>query len=369
MPRSQRRIVAAAPAAPAAPELCELPDRLLQWYDRHRRDLPWRARPGEAADPYRVWLSEIMLQQTTVATVGAYFGRFMARWPDLPSLAAADLDEVLHAWQGLGYYARARNLHACARTVVARHGGRFPDNEAELRELPGIGDYTAAAVAAIAFDRAATPVDGNVERVMARMFAHDEPLPDAKPALRRLAASLTRPERAGDYAQAVMDLGATLCTPAKPKCILCPWRDACRARSLGIAESLPARRAKAPRPVRRGVAFWAVRPDGAVLLRKRPEKGLLGGMMEVPSTLWREAPWSEAEAKAAAPVPAKWRLLSGVVRHTFTHFHLELAVLAGTARTGSAAGGQWVKLDDLPTQALPTVMKKVVAHARFGPRK
>jgi A/G-specific adenine glycosylase len=368
MPRSQRRIVAAQTAAPAAVELRELPELLLRWYDRHRRDLPWRAPRGEPADPYRVWLSEIMLQQTTVATVAAYFGPFMARWPDLPALAAASLDEVLHAWQGLGYYARARNLHACARAVVTRHGGRFPDDEQDLRELPGIGEYTAAAVAAIAFDRAATPVDGNVERVMARMFAHAEPLPDAKPALRRLAANLTPAQRAGDYAQAVMDLGATLCTPAKPKCILCPWRDACSGRRLGIAPSLPARRAKAPRPVRRGVAFWAVRPDGAVLLRKRPEKGLLGGMMEVPSTLWREVPWTEAEAKAAAPLPAKWHLLSGVVRHTFTHFHLELAVLAGAVRAGRDAAGHWVKLDELPTQALPTVMKKVVAHARFGPR-
>ncbi len=360
---------AAAPRAAPAAQPADLPGRLLDWYDRHRRDLPWRAKPGELPDPYRVWLSEIMLQQTTVATVGGYFGRFMARWPSVSALAAASLDEVLHLWQGLGYYARARNLHACARAVAERHGGRFPDTELELRALPGIGDYTAAAVAAIAFGRRATPVDGNVERVTARLFAHAEPLPEAKPALRQLAATLTPAERAGDYAQAVMDLGATVCTPKKPRCILCPWREACRGRLQGIAEVLPARRARAEKPLRRGVAFWAVRPDGAVLLRRRPEAGLLGGMMEVPSTPWREAPWSEAEAKAAAPVPAGWRPLPGVVRHSFTHFHLELAVLAGEVRAGFSKGGKWVRLDDLASEALPTLMKKVVAHARNGPRR
>lgn len=363
------RPITRAPAAAATLELSELPERLLAWYDAHRRKLPWRASPGERADPYRVWLSEIMLQQTTVPTVAGYFARFTARWPDLAALAAASLDEVLHAWQGLGYYARARNLHACARALVERFGGVFPADEAALRDLPGIGAYTAAAVAAIAFGRAATPVDGNVERVMARLFAVEEALPDAKPALRRLAESLTPAERPGDYAQAVMDLGATLCTPRRPKCILCPWREACRGHAAGIAETLPARRAKAPKPLRRGVAFWAVRPDGAVLLRKRPEKGLLGGMMEVPSTLWREAPWSEAEAIAAAPLPAKWRLLPGTVRHTFTHFHLELAVLAGAVKKGVATHGKWVSPDDLAGEALPTVMKKLVTHARGGKRR
>jgi A/G-specific adenine glycosylase len=364
MPRSLRQPESAEPAT-AAVELCELPERILQWYDRHRRSLPWRARPGERADPYRVWLSEIMLQQTTVATVAGYFERFLARWPDLAALAAASLDEVLHAWQGLGYYARARNLHACARAVVGRHGGAFPVEETALRDLPGIGAYTAAAIAAIAFGRAATPVDGNVERVIARLFAIAEPQPDAKPALRRLAESLTPTERAGDYAQAVMDLGATICTPKKPKCILCPWREACRGHATGIAEDLPARRAKAEKPLRRGVAFWVTRADGAVLLRRRPEKGLLGGMMEVPSTLWRQSAWSEDEAVAAAPLPARWRLLPGVVRHSFTHFDLELAVLAGEVKKGAGnAGGQWVALDALAAQALPTLMKKVVAHTR-----
>jgi len=368
MPRSKPRARQAAPA-PATIESCDLPERLLAWYDRHRRDLPWRALPGERPDPYRVWLSEIMLQQTTVATVRGHFDRFMARWPDLRALAAAPLEDVLHAWQGLGYYARARHLHACARAVAERHGGEFPADEVALRALPGIGDYTAAAIAAIAFDLKASPVDGNIERVIARLFAHEEPLPEAKPALRRLAATLTPAERAGDYVQAAMDLGATVCTPRKPKCILCPWRAACRARARGIAERLPARRAKAARPTRRGVAFWAVRPDGAVLLRRRPATGLLGGMMEVPSTVWREQGWSEAEALAAAPFVGKWRLLPGLVRHSFTHFHLELAVLAGEVRAGFAKGGTWVKPDALGGEALPTLMKKVAAYARQGPRR
>jgi A/G-specific adenine glycosylase len=344
--------------------------QLLAWYDRHRRRLPWRALPGEHADPYRVWLSEIMLQQTTVATVGPYFERFLARWPALSALAAAPLDDVLHAWQGLGYYARARNLHACAVEIVAKHGGRFPQTEAGLRELPGIGAYTAAAIAAIAFDQPAMPVDGNIERVVARIFLVRAPLPDAKPELRRLAATLTPPARPGDFAQAAMDLGATICTPLKPKCVLCPWREACRARQAGIAETLPARKPKAAKPLRRGVAFWAVRADGAALLRRRPEKGLLGGMMEVPSTEWRASPGSLAAARKAAPVTARWRLLPGVVRHSFTHFDLELQILVGTVapkhERAAAAIGAWVAPDALGTQALPTVMKKIIAFALGG---
>jgi A/G-specific adenine glycosylase len=339
-----------------------LPEKLLAWYDRHRRVLPWRAPPGIRQNPYRVWLSEIMLQQTTVVAVAPYFVAFLARWPDVEALATADLDAVLHAWQGLGYYARARNLHACARAVVARHGGAFPADEVALRALPGIGAYTAAAIAAIAFDRQATAMDGNVERVIARLYAVATPLPDAKAELHRLAACLTPAHRAGDYAQALMDLGATTCTKHKPKCVLCPWRDPCAARQQGLAESLPARRAKAARPLRRGIAFWAVRGDGAVLLRRRPEKGLLGGMMEVPSTEWRAAPWTLADAREAAPVAARWRALPGIVHHGFTHFELEITILAGTVRR---AGGDcvWVALDRLGDHALPTLMKKVVDHA------
>ncbi len=339
--------------------------RLLAWYDRHRRALPWRALPGLKQDPYRVWLSEIMLQQTTVATVGPYFERFLARWPDIRALAAAPLDDVLHAWQGLGYYARARNLHACARAIVAEHGGEFPRNEAALRALSGIGAYTAAAIAAIAFDEAAMPVDGNIERVVARLFKVTTPLPEAKPELRRLAARLMPQARTGDFAQAAMDLGATLCTPKKPKCVLCPWRGDCAARRAGVAESLPARRKKAVKPLRRGVAFWAVRVDGAVLLRRRPDKGLLGGMMEVPSSEWREAAWTPATARRAAPVAARWRRLSGVVRHSFTHFDLELEILVGSVsrRDAAKADGVWVEPQALGRHALPTVMKKVIAFA------
>ena len=335
---------------------------LLRWYDRHRRTLPWRAKAGEAPDPYRVWLSEIMLQQTTVATVGAYFDRFVARFPTVQVLAKASLDDVLHAWQGLGYYARARNLHACARAVVAEHRGAFPDTVEGLRALPGIGAYTAAAIAAIAFDRKAAAVDGNVERVVARLFAVEVPLPGAKSELRRLTEGLVPDQRAGDFAQALMDLGAAICTPRAPKCILCPIGDACRGRAL--AESLPRRRTKTARPTRRGVAFWAVRPDGSVLLRRRPEQGLLGGMIEVPSTEWQEKAISEAAARKEAPVRASWVRLPGTVRHTFTHFNLELAVFAGeTDAKAKTAIGDWVPLDRLSEQALPTVMKKVVNHA------
>jgi len=334
---------------------------LLLWYDRHRRDLPWRAPPGERPDPYRVWLSEIMLQQTTVATVGPYFDRFVARFPDIRALAAAALDEVLHAWQGLGYYARARNLHACARAVVERHGGQFPDEAAALRGLPGIGDYTAAALAAIAFDRPLAAVDGNVERVVARLFAEKAPLPGAKPRLRALAASLVPERRAGDFAQAVMDLGAVLCTPRRPRCVLCPWRPDCAAAALGIVEDLPAQAEKPERPLRHGVAFWLAREDGAVLLRRRPDKGLLGGMIELPSTDWRERPWGESEAASAAPATTAWLALPGTVQHGFTHFRLELGLLAGT--TNEPIAGIWAKPSEFTDYAFPTLTKKLAKHA------
>jgi A/G-specific adenine glycosylase len=335
--------------------------RLLAWYDRHRRSLPWRALPDERPDPYRVWLSEIMLQQTTVAAVGPYFHSFLARWPRVEDLAAAELDEVLHAWQGLGYYARARNLHRCAIAVAGAHGGRFPDTEAGLAALPGIGPYTAAAIAAIAFGRKATAVDGNVERVVARLFAVTAPLPGAKPELRRLASGLTPTKRAGDFAQATMDLGATICVPGRPKCMLCPLAEDCRARTQGIAAELPARSPKRPRPLRHGMVFWAVRRDGAVLLRRRPEEGLLGGMMEFPSTEWRALPWSEAEARPLAPAAAGWLRLPGLVRHGFTHFELELTVLTG--KVDGRVAGVWCAIDRLSEMALPSLMKKVARHA------
>ncbi len=338
-------------------------ETLLSWYDGHRRRLPWRVAPGVRADPYRVWLSEIMLQQTTVATVGPYFQSFLARWPSIGGLAAAELDEVLHAWQGLGYYARARNLHRCARYVTDELDGKFPDSEAGLRQLPGIGAYTAAAIAAIAFGRRAVVVDGNVERVMARVFAVRDPLPGAKGRLRDLADRLTPEARAGDYAQAVMDLGATVCTPRRPNCLLCPWAGACAGR--GEAEGLPRRAAKPERPTRRGVAFWITRPDGAVLLRRRPEKGLLGGMIEVPSTVWQEGamPTLASASKEAPLAAARWRLLPGAVTHIFTHFHLELGVITGRVDRDAGPEALWRHPDEFGGEALPTVMKKVARHA------
>lgn len=342
--------------------------RLLAWYDRHRRIMPWRAVAGRRPDPYHVWLSEIMLQQTTVATVKSYFDVFVSRWPTVHDLADADLDSILQAWAGLGYYARARNLHRCAIRIVEHHGGSFPDNVEELRQLPGVGDYTAAAIAAIAFDRPATVVDGNVERVVARLFNVATPLPDAKPQLRKLAGAFfpARPgERPGDVAQALMDLGATVCTPRKPRCILCPISSGCAARLAGTEASLPAKKPKAAKPTRRGLAFWVINADGAVFLRRRAEEGLLGGMMEVPSTDWVVEdgfPGLKA-ASADAPVSAGWRLLPGVVRHTFTHFHLELTVAATRVPYAPVLNGRWVALDRLGDEALPTVMRKVIKHA------
>ena len=337
---------------------------LLGWYDRARRVLPWRAPPGERAEPYRVWLSEIMLQQTTVATVGPYFEAFLAAWPTVTALAAAPLDDVLKAWAGLGYYARARNLHACARHVAERLGGRFPDTEEGLRALPGVGVYTAAAIAAIAFERPATVVDGNVERVVARLFAVTEPLPGAKPELRRLAATLTPAARPGDYAQGLMDLGATVCTPRRPRCLLCPLKSGCRAAAAGIAESLPRRVAKAEKPVRHGVAYWLVNGRGALWLRRRPERGLLGGMIELPSTDWREGGPPDAAAVAAeAPARVAWRPVPGLVRHTFTHFHLDMRVVAGHTDGQPEGEGFWVPLARLGEHALPTAMRKLIGHA------
>jgi A/G-specific adenine glycosylase len=335
------------------------PTDLLAWYDRQRRDLPWRAPPGAPPDPYHVWLSEIMLQQTTVAIVAPYFDRFVARWPDISALATASLDEILHAWQGLGYYARARNLHACARFVAGRLGGAFPTERAALRALPGIGDYTAAAIAAIAFDRRCAAVDGNVERVVARLYAVGESPAAAKPRLRELAASLVPAQRAGDFAQAMMDLGAMICTPRRPRCVLCPWRGVCAAVASGSVDRLPTPAEKPVRPVRYGVAFWLTCADGSVLLRRRPEQGLLGGMIEIPSTPWRTRAWPLSEAIGAAPAAAEWSLLPGIVRHGFTHFQLELTIAAGQG----IADGLWSPIAKLGEHALPTLMKKVVSHA------
>jgi A/G-specific adenine glycosylase len=345
-------------------------EALLDWYDRERRDLPWRLAPGEPADPYRVWLSEIMLQQTTVKAVIPYYERFLARWPTVEALAATDRDTVMSQWAGLGYYSRARNLHACARTVADQHGGRFPDTEDELRELPGIGPYTAAAIAAIAFGRPTTPVDGNVERVVARLFAVETALPAAKGELRALAATLTPQSRAGDFAQAMMDLGATICTPRRPSCLMCPLAASCEAHATGIEATLPRRAPKADRPIRYGVAFVAIREDGHVLLRRRPDAGLLGGMLEVPSTDWREEWVAADDALRAAPVGTQWWPVPGSVAHTFTHFRLELMVYRAIVPPDAPLNlwaeperCRWVKRSRLAGEALPSVMHKVIAHA------
>jgi A/G-specific adenine glycosylase len=410
---------------------------VLAWYDRHRRQLPWRAAPGRAADPYRVWLSEIMLQQTTVKAVGPYYRRFLDRFPTIGDLAQAELDDVLKLWAGLGYYARARNLHGCAKAVVERHGGRFPASEPALRELPGIGDYTAAAIAAIAFDQPATPVDGNIERVIARLHAVEQELPGAKPLIRKLAAALTPRQRAGDFAQALMDLGSTICTPKQPACALCPWTNACSARARGDAETFPRKTPKIAGKLRRGAAFVVLRADGQLLVRTRAARGLLGGMTEVPNSAWTHdfddmtaldhAPQLGNHRSAQSPSPrvrgegrgeglfrrigfaespphptsvpsvdlsphagrggsrrrksspksdcdlsvhdrerqAIWRRIPGVVRHVFTHFPLELTVyrVELPARTKAPAHMRWVAIEGLGSEALPNLMRKVIAHA------
>jgi A/G-specific adenine glycosylase len=340
---------------------------LLAWYDRHRRVLPWRARKGERTEPYRVWLSEIMLQQTTVKAVAPYYARFLSRWPTVDALAAADLEDVLREWAGLGYYARARNLHVCAREVAEKHGGVFPTNEAGLLTLPGVGPYTAAAIAAIAYDAPALPIDGNIERVVSRLFALEEELLVAKPRLRELADSIKPTHRFGDFAQALMDLGATICTPKKPACSLCPWNDACAAFKRGDQETFPRKAPKREGALRQGAAFVVVREDNRILLQRRPAKGLLGGMSEVPGSEWR-ADLNVDEAKRSAPklgTTLKWRRPPGAVNHVFTHFPLALTVFVAAAPRDAKApkGGRWAAIDKLGQEALPNVMRKVIAHA------
>jgi len=349
-------------------EVRRLRRQLLAWYDRHRRDLPWRAKPEQVPDPYHVWLSEIMLQQTTVATVKSYFVRFLQRWPDVEALARASLDDVLHAWQGLGYYARARNLHRCAQVLVHDHDGIFPNTEEELRRLPGIGDYTAAAIAAIAFGHKTTPVDGNIIRVMARLLAVGDPMPGSKSIIKDLTAPLMPLRRAGDFAQALMDLGATVCTPRNPTCSLCPWIKSCRAQATGYPVHYPVKAKTRARPTRHGVAYWIIRNDGAVLLRRREEKGLLGGMMEVPSSDWREQGWSVSEARSNAPLKSKWSRIPGIVEHTFTHFHLELTVMTARIEKTRGLNGTWCCPEQFSDYALPTVMKKVARHVHSSLR-
>ncbi len=336
---------------------------LLAWYDANRRDLAWRSRPGRASDPYRVWLSEIMLQQTTVAAVGRYYRAFLKRWPDVKGLAGATLDDVLSAWAGLGYYSRARNLHRAARIVAHELGGAFPRTSGELQALPGIGGYTAAAIAAIAFGERVAAMDANAERVVARLGAVSDPLPKAKKRLLGLAAPLVPEDRPGDFAQALMDLGAMVCLPRKPLCKLCPLTSECEGRRLGIAETLPRKAPKPDRPLRRGAAYVALDKREAVYLVKRPENGLLGGMLQPPLGLWKADFPTPAVARRYAPFAGQWRKKLGVVRHGFTHFELELEVYVAHFDEAPSGSGQWCLPARLRSVALPTVMRKVIAHA------
>jgi len=327
--------------------------RLLAWYDRHARDLPWRSRPGEVADPYRVWLSEVMLQQTTVAAVTPRFTAWVERWPDVASLAAASDEDIMAAWAGLGYYARARNLVKAARAVVAEHGGRFPTTEAGLRALPGLGAYTAAAVAAIAFGERAVVVDANVERVVARLFAIETPLPAARPAIREATDRITPDARAGDFAQAMMDLGSSICTVKKPQCLLCPIAVDCRGRAEGIAETLPAKAPKKARPYRHGTVFW-IEHKGCVWLVRRPDKGMLGGMRALPTGPWVDARPGLADAPGQGP----WTMLNETVVHGFTHFELELALARTDGEPENDSAGEWWPIADLGTAGLPTLFAR-----------
>lgn len=340
-------------------------EALLAWYDLSRREFPWRAPPGERADPYAVWLSEVMLQQTTTAAVVDYFDKFLRAWPNVEALAAAPRENILSAWAGLGYYSRARNLHMCAQKIVADHGGVFPSTAAGLQKLPGIGPYTAAAIAAIAFDEAAIVVDGNIERVMARFFALETPFPAAKKQIPALVARIMPDRRAGDFAQSLMDLGATICAPRKAACLICPLSKGCQGFEYGAPENFPVKAAKKPRPRRRGTVFFLIRPDGAVLTRTRPEKGLLGGMEEFFSSDWREDDLSAAPPRGAPFDGVNWAQ-AGAIEHVFTHFALTLDIWLGRVAQDAPApqGARWRDRKNLDTAALPTVMRKVLAQAR-----
>ncbi|MEM6938913.1 MAG: A/G-specific adenine glycosylase [Pseudomonadota bacterium] len=339
-----------------------LSDVLLDWYDVHARAMPWRVGPaarksGVRPDPYRVWLSEIMLQQTTVATVRDYFQRFVTTWPTVRDLAAAEDASVMAAWAGLGYYARARNLLKCARAVTEVHDGHFPAEYDALVRLPGIGPYTAAAVSSIAFDLPHTVLDGNVERVMARFYDIHTPLPEAKPELMARAEALTPDLRPGDYAQAVMDLGATICSPKSPACGICPWRDPCAGRAAGTCTDLPKKAPKKAKPIRHGTVYLAKRTDGAWLLETRPGKGLLGGMLGWPGSDWIDT--RHERPMGSPPIDAQWQDMPGEVRHTFTHFHLLLSIrFAKVPMDATPLSGAFVARDHFRPADLPTAMRK-----------
>jgi A/G-specific adenine glycosylase len=328
-----------------------LSDKLLGWYDAHARALPWRM---PVPNPYKTWLSEIMLQQTTVAAVKDYFEKFVKLWPTVQDLATAQTEDVMKAWAGLGYYARARNLHTCAKIVAKELNGVFPSTVEELQKLPGIGPYTSAAIAAIAFDVPAAAIDGNVERVISRYFAIEEPLPSSKPRIRQEAELLVPHYRSGDFAQALMDLGATICTPKSPACDICPWTDECSGRIRGLATTLPRKAKKEKLPTRFGHIYWIENSKGDVLVRIRASRGLLGGMTEFPSSDWLRG----KQPKFEAPFKSEWKP-SGIVEHTFTHFHLELNVWKTQVET-AALGCHFVARENLASEALPSVMRKVV---------
>ncbi len=335
--------------------------RVLAWWDLHRRTLAWRAIPGETPDPYRVWLSEVLLQQTTARAATPYYEAFIAKWPRVEDLAAAPVEAVMSAFAGLGYYSRARNLHACAKEV-ARRGGRFPSEEAELRALPGVGSYTAAAIAAIAFGRPSAPVDGNIARVLARLTALKQPIAQARAELAEAARALAPSERAGDFAQALMDIGAMLCRPRNPACNACPLAQDCLAHQAGLAEAYPRRAQAKTRPRRRGAVFFARRPDGAFLARRRPAHGLLASTIELPGTAWTSNGPDGAPAKVA-PVEARWGRLPGEVEQVFTHFTLMLTVYATEFDGDPPAGCFWVAPEAIRTVGFSSMMRKAVEHA------
>lgn len=335
---------------------------LLKWYDDEGRTLPWRAKNKQVINPYHVWLSEIMLQQTTVITVIPYFLSFIQRWPTFQALSQASLDDILHAWQGLGYYARARNLHRCAQKITSDYHGTLPTTSEELIKLPGIGPYTAKAIAAIAFNQDVLPIDGNIARILSRLYGISSPLPAGMTEIQNVAVIFTPQIRPGDFAQAMMDLGATICIPRTPLCEKCPFQTGCKAHALGIAAELPVKIKKRARPQKYAVAYILKRKDGAILLRKRPEKGLLGGMMGVPTSEWRLNRLESHLLNVEAPLEMEWECLEEIIHHSFTHFDLEVDLYYGniSPQEASSLEGDWIFLDQLKLYALPKLFKKII---------
>jgi A/G-specific adenine glycosylase len=349
------------------PEISEqilcVPEKLLNWYDQNKRLMPWRPKDGSRPEPYKVWLSEIMLQQTQVATAIPYFEKFLNRWPSISKLADANLDDVLVEWAGLGYYARARNLHRCAKIITNIFNGIFPNQEQKLLELPGVGEYTAAAIMAIAFDTKATPMDGNFERVTARLNAVEKPLPGVKPLLKKYATMVTPDYRPGDYAQAVMDLGATICTPRKPQCNRCPVSGSCLSLKQGKTELIPTKTPKRKKPTRFGIAFLCINSNKEILLRRRPDKGLYAGMMEVPGTPWIQSLPSQAQILNSEPIKADWQDVPGTIVHIFTHFKLEIKVLRANPKDYNKFNHLiWQPIDSFQKAGLPSLMLKIIRH-------